>query len=94
MRSLLLVTMFCLLIFSCSTSNYRLSEYEKGKLKGYHANEANRLIEANNKNRKVNRRAAEKYRQEQSARLNELNRSNQQEKSKKTGKSTKAPFMQ
>lgn len=94
MRDLLLITLFCLLFFSCSTSNYRLSEYEKGKLKGYHANEANRLIEANNKNRKANRRAAEKYRQEQSAKLTELNRPNQQEKSKKTGKITKAPFMQ
>jgi hypothetical protein len=80
------VSMMCC---ACTTGQYRLSEYEKGKLKGYHANEANRLIEANKKNRKANQKAAEKNRQEQSARLNELNRSSRE---KKPMKNTKVPF--
>ncbi len=80
-----------ILFCACATGNYRLSEYEKGKLRGYHANEANRLIEINKKNKKINQKAAEKQRQEQSARLNELN--NRSAQGKKTVKSSpKVPF--
>jgi len=81
-----------ILFYACATGPYRLTEYEKGQLKGYHANEANRLIDVNQKNRKANQKEAEKYRQEQTARLSELNRTRQ---NKKNGKShSKLPFNQ
>ena len=89
MKKGLWIVAISILCWACATGPYRLSEYEKGKLKGYHANEANRLIEVNKRNRKANQKAAEKHRQEQSARLNELNRSNNQ---KKPIKNAKVPF--
>ncbi len=92
MRNVLWIVLISLFCGGCATENYRLSEYEKGKLKGYHANEAHRVIEINRKNRKSNQKAAEKNRQEESARLNELNRSYQDKKG--GSKSTKMPFNQ
>ena len=79
-----------IVFYSCASGNYRLSEYEKGKLRGYHANEANRLIDINKKNRKANKKAAEKDRQEQAAKLNELNHRSHDKKN--TGKSGKTPY--
>ena len=69
-----------LMIYSCASGKYTLNDYEKGKLTGYHANEANRLININKKNRKSNREAAEEYRKEQSRKLNELNNPKNHEK--------------
>ncbi len=88
MRSILGILSVTIMCYACSAGNYRLSEYEKGKLRGYHANEAQRLIDINKKNQKTNRKAAEKFRQQQSAKLNELNRSNME---KKAIKNPKAP---
>ena len=89
MKKGLWIVAVSILCNACAAGQYRLSEYEKGKLRGYHANEAHRLIEANRKNRKANQKAAEKYRQEEPARLNELNRNYQ---GKKNNKDRKIPY--
>ncbi len=56
------------LLMGCSGEGfYHLDSEERGKQRGYHANEANRLLDANEKNRKTNQVAAEKHRQNMNA---------------------------
>ena len=73
-------------ISGCAAGGQKLSEVDKGKLQGYHANEANRLVSINEKNKKVNKKSVKKNRLAQIERLNA-------DKPTKKGKATvKAPF--
>ncbi|HSZ24205.1 MAG TPA: hypothetical protein VK766_00720 [Cytophagaceae bacterium] len=75
MRRILFYTVCVGIISSCSGGKaYKLNGYEKEAQEGYHANEANRLIDKNAQNKKANQKAAEKSKQEQNARLNTLNK--------------------
>ena len=51
-------------LLSCAGSStaYQMDETEKEKQRGYHANEANKIIDKNKSNRKANQNAAEKNR--------------------------------
>jgi hypothetical protein len=51
-------------LFSCAGSStaYQMDATEKEKQRGYHANEANKVIDKNRSNRKANQSAAEKNR--------------------------------
>lgn len=51
-------------LFSCAGSStaYQMDATEKEKQRGYHANEANKIIDKNKSNRKANQTAAEKNR--------------------------------
>jgi uncharacterized protein YceK len=63
MKTLVLSFFVMLALQGCSGEGfYHLDSEEKAKQKGYHANEANRLIDANEKNKKANQQAAEKNR--------------------------------
>jgi predicted glycosyltransferase len=81
-------TYICLItLFSCAGSStaYQMDETEKEKQRGYHANEANKIIDKNKSNRKANQRAAEKNRKK----TNEAAAETAKEKKKtSTGKST------
>jgi hypothetical protein len=58
----------------CTGSAYHLSDYEKDAQRGFHANQANKIIETNEKNKKVNAKALEKQKQAQNDHLNALNK--------------------
>ncbi len=51
-------------LFSCAGSStaYQMDATEKEKQRGYHANQANKIIDKNKSNRKANANAAEKNR--------------------------------
>jgi len=51
-------------LLSCAGSStaYQMDATEKEKQRGYHANEANKIIDKNKSNRKANQNAAEKNR--------------------------------
>ena len=63
----------------------QLNSYEKGKQEGFHANEANRLLNANEKNKKANKKASEKQKSEQSAQLNAINNNKHKKVNTNTG---------
>ncbi|MDB5274731.1 MAG: hypothetical protein JWO58_3098 [Chitinophagaceae bacterium] len=54
-----------IVLLSCAGSStaYQMDATEKEKQRGYHANEANKIIDKNKSNRKANQRGAEKDRQ-------------------------------
>ncbi len=53
-----------IMLISCGGSKtaYQMDATEKEKQRGYHANEANKIIDKNKSNRKANQNAAEKNR--------------------------------
>ena len=63
------------LLSACGGSGfYHMSESDKESQRGYHANQAKKLLDANEKNKKANQKAAEKSKTEQNANLNALNK--------------------
>jgi hypothetical protein len=77
MKKALVILVLGTLISACARdSAYRMSEYEKKAQRGYHANEAQRLLDSNEKNKKANQKAADKYREEQNKQLNSINNRN------------------
>ncbi len=74
MKQLLIFAIGAALLSACSGNAYRLSEYEKEAQRGFHANQAKKIIETNDKNKKINKKAAEKSKKEQNDHLNALNR--------------------
>jgi hypothetical protein len=67
---------FILVVFSgCNSgaSKYKLSAYEKKGQKGYHANQAEKIIDENKDHKKANQKAADKNRIKSSEELTKLN---------------------
>jgi hypothetical protein len=66
---------FSFILSSCMTSSkaYKLNKHEKDSQKGYHAKEAEQIIDKNKKNKKSNQKAADKNRQKTTEELSKLN---------------------
>ncbi|MCS6823315.1 MAG: hypothetical protein NZ529_03405 [Cytophagaceae bacterium] len=67
-----LITLF---ISGCVSNPYFVDGVQKGAMEGYDANEANRPINANEKNKKINQKATVKYQEAQQKHLASLNKS-------------------
>jgi predicted SPOUT superfamily RNA methylase MTH1 len=65
-QNIILISCFALFLYSCAGNStaYQMDASEKEKQRGYHANEANRIIDTNKQNRKANAKTAEKNRQQ------------------------------
>ncbi len=64
--NVLIIFIICyIFLLSCSSNNtYHMNSIEKEKLKGYHANQAKKIIDENEKNKEKNKKYAEKQRLE------------------------------
>jgi hypothetical protein len=80
-------------LFSCASSStaYQMDATEKEKQRGYHATEANKVIDKNRSNRKANQRGAEKNRQKTNQAAAEAAKEKKKTSSGKSG-STKYSF--
>lgn len=74
MRKMLLFVGCVVFLSGCAGNAYHLNSYEKEGQKGFHANQANKLIDKNEANKNANKKAAEKSKSEQNDRLNALNK--------------------
>jgi hypothetical protein len=74
MKKILIFGAFVGLLSSCGGNAYLLSSYEKEAQKGFHANQAKKIIDKNEKNKAINKKAAEKSKKEQNEHLNALNK--------------------
>jgi hypothetical protein len=75
MKRVLIFTVLVSLLSSCGGSGfYQMTESDKESQRGYHVNQAKKILDANEKNKEVNKKAAEKSKAEQNARLNALNK--------------------
>ena len=82
MKRLLIGTLMLASLLSCSgKKQYYMNKKQKSKQEGFHANQANKIVSENEKNKTANQKASEKNRQK----TNEA----AAEKSKTTGKSNK-----
>ena len=64
MKRLLIIGLMLASLVSClGKKQYYMSKQEKSNQKGYHANNANKIVDKNAKNRSVNQKASEKNRQ-------------------------------
>ncbi|HVD96974.1 MAG TPA: hypothetical protein VNB90_02140 [Cytophagaceae bacterium] len=75
MKKLIIFTICAGILAGCAKP-YQLTDYEKGAQKGFHANQANEIIDKNEKNRALNKKAAEKAKKQQNDQLNALNNRN------------------
>ncbi len=65
MKNIRYIIIGVLFLQACAGGTYyHLDADDRLKQQGYHANEANRLINTNAKNRSSNQKASEKYRQQ------------------------------
>lgn len=77
MKKLLIFTMSAAILSGCAgNSAYHESSYEKEAQRGFHANQAKKIIDKNEKNKAANKKYAEKAKKEQNDHLNALNRYN------------------
>lgn len=68
MKRLLIIGIMSICLFSCiGKKHYQLSAAERKNQKGFHANQAKKIIDKNAKNRSVNQKNAEKNRQKTNA---------------------------
>ncbi len=74
MKKLLIFAISVGVLTGCANNAYHLSSYEKEGQKGYHANQANKIIDKNAKNKEANKKAAEKAKRDQNDHLNALNK--------------------
>lgn len=82
MKRLLIGSLMLVTLFSClGKKQYYMTKQEKHKQKGFHANQANKIVSENEKNKEINKKSAEKNRQKTNA--------DAAEKAKTTGKSKK-----
>ena len=64
MKRLLIISLMLASLVSClGKKQYYMNKQEKYNEKGYHANNANKIVDENAKNRNVNQKASEKNRQ-------------------------------
>jgi hypothetical protein len=79
-------------LYSCAGNStaYQMDETEKEKQRGYHANEANKIIDTNKQNRSANAKNAEKNRQLANKAAAEAAR--EKEKKNKSTKKSKDKF--
>ena len=64
MKRILIFTVCVGFLCGCAGNAYHLNSYEKEGQRGYHANQANKLIDKNEANKKANTKAAEKSKKE------------------------------
>ncbi len=74
MKKILIFTACVGFLCGCAGNAYHLNSYEKEGQRGYHANEAKKIIDRNDKNKEANKKAAEKSKADQNDRLNALNK--------------------
>jgi hypothetical protein len=64
MKRLLIGTLMLASLLSClGKKQYYMSKQDKSNQKGFHANQANKIVSENEKNKAVNQKASEKNRQ-------------------------------
>lgn len=73
-------------LYSCAGNStaYQMDASEKEKQRGYHANEANRIIDKNKQNRSANAKSAEKNRQQTNNAAAEAAKTKKKSSSKKS----------
>ncbi len=73
-------------MYSCAGNStaYQMDATEKEKQRGYHANEANKIIDKNKANRSANAKSAEKNRQQTNRAAEEAARAKKKSSSKKS----------
>jgi len=74
MKKILIFGAIAGILCSCSGNAYLLSSYEKEAQRGFHAKQAKKIIDTNEKNKAANKKAAEKSKNEQNEHLNALNK--------------------
>jgi hypothetical protein len=75
MRKLLILAIFAGFLSSCgSGAAYKLSAVDKEKQRGFHANQAKKIIDENEANKKANQKANEKSKAQLNEHLNALNK--------------------
>ena len=83
MKRLLICSILLASFASClGKKQYYMSKQEKSSQKGFHANQANKVVTENEKNKAINQKASEKNRQKTNAAA--------AEKAKTNGKTKKA----
>ncbi len=74
MRKILILAIFTGFLASCGGSAYKLSSVDKEKQRGFHHNQAKKIIDENEANKKANAKANEKSKAELNEHLNALNK--------------------
>ena len=85
-QKFILILCSAFFMYSCAGNStaYQMDASEKEKQRGYHANEANRIIDINKQNRSANAKTAEKNRQKTNQQAAEASKA---KKKKASGKS-------
>ena len=73
MKKLLILAVLGGFLASCSAGSYKMDPVEKEKLRGFHANQAKKIIDQNEANKAANKKAAEKSKAAYNNHLNALN---------------------